>query len=164
MKQVIGLEALTQLKKEVEGKKSNYFILPSSWLRCLPIKDRLTREKKNVYLHVYLTYTWRLEQKLSNSVTGPSYHIKYFLQLKTKERKASCGKLPGKEQQTRVRFVMQILVSAFSTDKFLRIWSHPSNSWYREENTEIFFINEVTSLFLKLLLNLCCFFKIIGSK
>ena len=37
--------------------------------------------------------------KLSNSINGPSHHLKYLFQLKTPEEcweKASCEKLPGK--------------------------------------------------------------------
>ena len=58
------------------------------WLRTPIIKRQFNRQKTNKFNNTYTSCTHgRTQEKLISSQKGPSHHLKYHLQLKTKKKK-----------------------------------------------------------------------------
>lgn len=70
-------------KWQLLGRKNNFpSMLLSSWLEHPLHNKSSTREKQKFIPYIYLLYTWEITGKIECQ----NQHIKYFLQLKTKER------------------------------------------------------------------------------
>ena len=102
------------------------------WLRTPIIKRQFNRQKTNKFNNMYTSCTHgRTQENLISSQKGPSYHLKYYLQLKTKKKKKKMSgwkPVTGGFQAQQVKkgtVGAQMSVSGFLTDKSFQTFSHP---------------------------------------